>query len=69
MCLTTSERALAFEVLQFADVLRTTANELGPNRLCDYIKDLSVRATEFITKCQVNFFLSEMKHGCINNHH
>lgn len=47
------ERALAFELLQFGDVIGTVLQELLPNRLCDYIKELSVKFTEFVTKCQV----------------
>jgi arginyl-tRNA synthetase len=47
------ERALAFELLQFGDCIVTVLNELLPNRLCDYIKELSVKFTEFVTKCQV----------------
>jgi arginyl-tRNA synthetase len=47
------ERALAFELLQFGDCIATVLNELLPNRLCDYIKELSVKFTEFVTKCQV----------------
>jgi len=48
-----AERALAFEILQFGDVLRSALDELSPACLCDFLKDLSVRATEFVTKCQV----------------
>eukprot|EP01033_Poteriospumella_lacustris_P005859 gene5859-4209_t len=50
---TPEERALAFELLQFGDVIGTVLQELLPNRLCDYIKELSVKFTEFVTKCQV----------------
>ena len=52
------ERALAFEILQFGDVLQHTLKELGPNIVCDYLKEMSVKATDFVTKCQV------MIHGC-----
>ena len=48
-----AERALAFEILQFGDVIRNTVDELLPNRLCDFLKDMSTKATDFITKCHV----------------
>ena len=48
-----AERALAFELLQFGEVLRTTLNELMPNKLCEYLKDVSVKLTDFVTKCHV----------------
>ena len=48
-----SERALAFELLQFGDVLKSVAMELMPNRLCDYLKDVAVKGTDFVTKCHV----------------
>lgn len=50
---TPEERALAFELLQFGDVITTVLHELLPNRLCDYLKEVSVKFTEFVTKCQV----------------
>ena len=48
-----SERALAFELLQFGEVVRSTLNELSPNKLCDYLKEVSIRLTDFVTKCHV----------------
>jgi arginyl-tRNA synthetase len=48
-----AERQLAFELLQFGDVLRSTVKDLMPNRLCDYLKAISVTFTEFVTKCHV----------------
>jgi arginyl-tRNA synthetase len=48
-----AERALAFELMQLGDVIRTVAMELMPNRLCDYLKELSVKCTDFVTKCHV----------------
>jgi arginyl-tRNA synthetase len=48
-----AERALAFELLQFGEVLRTTLNELMPNKLCEYLKEVSVKLTDFVTKCHV----------------
>lgn len=48
-----AERALAFELLQFGDVVQSVLHDLLPNRLCDYLKEVSVRFTEFVTKCHV----------------
>ena len=48
-----AERALAFELLQLGEVLRSTLNDLAPNKLCEYLKDVSVRLTDFVTKCHV----------------
>lgn len=48
-----AERALAFELLQFGEVLRSTLNELMPNKLCEYLKEVSVKLTDFVTKCHV----------------
>lgn len=48
-----AERALAFEVMQLADVLNTTLQTLQPNRLCEYLYVLSTRFTGFVTECQV----------------
>lgn len=48
-----SERALAFELLQFGDMIQYVLNELLPNRLCDYLKEVCVKFTDFVTKCHV----------------
>jgi arginyl-tRNA synthetase len=48
-----AERALAFELLQFGEVLRSTLNDLMPNKLCEYLKEVSVKLTDFVTKCHV----------------
>jgi arginyl-tRNA synthetase len=48
-----AERALAFELLQFGEVLTSTLNELMPNKLCEYLKEVSVKLTDFVTKCHV----------------
>lgn len=47
------ERALAFELLQFGDVLKSVLHDLLLNRLCDYLKELCVKFTDFVTKCQI----------------
>ena len=48
-----AERQLAFELLQFADAVRLCLKDLMPCRLCDYLKEVSVKFTEFVTKCHV----------------
>ena len=48
-----AERALAFELMQLGDVIRSVLKDLLPNRLCDYLKALSVRFTDFVSKCNV----------------
>jgi arginyl-tRNA synthetase len=48
-----AERALAFELMQFGDVVQYVLQELLPNRLCEYLKEVSVKFTEFVTKCHV----------------
>ena len=47
------ERALAFELLQFGEVLKSVLADLLLNRLCDYLKELCVKFTDFVTKCQI----------------
>lgn len=48
-----AERALAFELLQFGDALQRAIRELTPNVVCDYLKELCVKFTDFVTKCHV----------------
>eukprot|EP01036_Dinobryon_divergens_P028257 gene28257-37173_t len=47
------KRALSFELLQFGDVLQQAILELMPKFLCDYLKELAVKFTDFVTKCHV----------------
>lgn len=48
-----SERALAFELLQLSDTIKSVLEDLMPNRLCDYLSEVSVKATDFLTNCYV----------------
>lgn len=48
-----SERALAFELLMMNDVLKSVLSDLLTNKLCDYLKEVSVKFTDFVTKCHV----------------
>ena len=35
------------------DVIKSVIHELLPNRLCEYLKELAVKFTDFVTKCHV----------------
>lgn len=48
-----TERSLAFELMQFSDMISNVIDELLPNRLCDYLKEVCVKFTDFVTKCHV----------------
>eukprot|EP00953_Heterococcus_sp_UTEX-ZZ885_P011856 6843-Heterococcus_DN1.PRE.2 len=48
-----NERALAFELMQFTDVLQDFMKDLMPNRLCDYLYALAIKFTDFVTQCHV----------------
>ena len=48
-----AERALVFELMQMGDVITSVLTDLLPNRLCDYLKEISVKFTDFVTKCHV----------------
>ena len=48
-----AEKALLFEIFQFSEVIRSVLAELLPNRLCDYLKEMSVKFTDFVTRCHV----------------
>ena len=48
-----TERALAFELIQFNDVIRSVLSDLLPNRLCDYLKEICVKFSDFVTQCHV----------------
>jgi arginyl-tRNA synthetase len=39
--------------LQLGDVIKSVISELLPNRLCEYLKELAVKFTDFVTKCHV----------------
>ncbi len=48
-----SERALAFELLQFGDAVASVVRDLLPHRLCDFLKEVCVRFSDFVTRCHV----------------
>lgn len=48
-----SERALALEIIGFSDTIQATIMDLMPNRLCDFLKVISTKFTDFVTNCKV----------------
>lgn len=48
-----SELALALELLQLPDVVEAALADLLPNRLCEYLHGLCVKATSFVSICKV----------------
>ena len=48
-----AERALIMDILSFNDVIHSVLLDLMPNRLCDFLKEISVKFSDFVTKCQV----------------
>ncbi|KAH8072651.1 hypothetical protein JL721_3294 [Aureococcus anophagefferens] len=47
------ERALAFELTQFAEVVLSVADDFLPVRICDYLYKIATKFTEFVTECKV----------------
>ena len=48
-----TERALAFELLQFGDTMKYVLKNLSPSKVCDFLKDICVKVTDFVTQCHV----------------
>lgn len=48
-----TERALAFELLQFGDIMKNVLKNLSPSKVCDFLKDVCVKVTDFVTQCHV----------------
>jgi len=54
LCLTTDpELVLAKHLLQLADTIATVAEDLLPNRLCQYLYELSQKFNQFFEQCPV----------------
>ena len=47
------ERALAFELLQFGDVIKFVLSHLNASKICAYLSEVSVKFTDFVTQCHV----------------
>lgn len=48
-----SERALAFELLQLGDVIKNVLTHLNASKVCDFLKEISIKFTDFVTQCHV----------------
>lgn len=48
-----SERNLALQLQNFADIIEATLEDLFPYRICDYVYSLSNAASDFVTQCRV----------------
>eukprot|EP00934_Nitzschia_sp_Nitz4_P005103 Nitzschia sp. Nitz4//scaffold16_size188269//40310//42757//NITZ4_001779-RA/size188269-processed-gene-0.6-mRNA-1//1//CDS//3329538481//5093//frame0 len=48
-----SERNLALQVMTFTDTIEETLDDLLPYHICDYVYNLSIAASEFVTQCRV----------------
>lgn len=48
-----SERNLALQVSTFADTIEETLDDLLPYHICDYVYNLSIAASDFVTQCRV----------------
>lgn len=48
-----SERNLALHLQAFADVIEITLDDLFPYHICDYVYNLSIAGSEFVTQCRV----------------
>lgn len=48
-----SERNLALQLMMFADTMILTLDKLYPYHICDYVYNLAIAASEFVTQCRV----------------
>ena len=48
-----AERALALHIARFPEMLDKTLEDLMPNRICDYLYELSTAYSTFYTECRV----------------
>jgi arginyl-tRNA synthetase len=48
-----SERALALYLCRLPDILETVVEEMALNKLCDLLYEISVKFSDFYTKCRV----------------
>jgi arginyl-tRNA synthetase len=48
-----SERNLALQLQTFADTIEMTLDTLLPYHICDYVYNLSIAASDFVTQCRV----------------
>lgn len=48
-----SERNLALQIQSFADIIDLTLDDLLPYHICDYVYQLSIAGSDFVTQCRV----------------
>eukprot|EP00521_Asterionellopsis_glacialis_P009434 CAMPEP_0195287396 /NCGR_PEP_ID=MMETSP0707-20130614/4471_1 /TAXON_ID=33640 /ORGANISM="Asterionellopsis glacialis, Strain CCMP134" /LENGTH=820 /DNA_ID=CAMNT_0040347145 /DNA_START=55 /DNA_END=2517 /DNA_ORIENTATION=+ len=48
-----SERNLALQLQCFTDILEATLDDLFPYHICEYLYNLSIAASDFVTQCKV----------------
>ncbi len=48
-----AERILAFELLQFGEIVRSAVADLLPCRVCEFLKEVCEKFTSFVTNCHV----------------
>ncbi|KAG7374686.1 arginyl-tRNA synthetase [Nitzschia inconspicua] len=48
-----SERKLALQLASFTDVMEATLDDLFPYHICDFVYQLSIAASDFVTQCRV----------------
>lgn len=48
-----SERGLALQLQGFTDMMEATLEDLFPYHVCDYVYNLSIAASDFVTQCKV----------------
>jgi arginyl-tRNA synthetase len=48
-----SERNLALQLQNFCDTIELTLDDLFPYHVCDYVYQLAIAASEFVTQCRV----------------
>lgn len=48
-----SERNLALQLHQFADVIEQTLDDLFPYHICEYVYSVAIAASDFVTQCRV----------------
>jgi arginyl-tRNA synthetase len=48
-----SERNLAYRIATFVDAMENAVTELYPCHICDYVYQLAVAASDFVTQCRV----------------
>ena len=48
-----SERNLVLQLQMFTDALTVTLEDLFPYHICEYLYNLSIAASDFVTQCKV----------------